>query len=66
MEHVLLAQFTTALLLLLATPVVLRRGLPSTRPFSQWFSSLMKSVRTERKARRRSHAAMRGARPWWE
>ncbi len=65
MEHVILAQLTAAILLL-ATPAVLRRGLPSPEPFSKLVSGLFRSFRRERRPRRVRRVAMRGARPWWE
>ncbi|MEW6486378.1 MAG: hypothetical protein AB1578_00490 [Thermodesulfobacteriota bacterium] len=68
MEHAILVQLTAAILLF-ATPSILRRGLPSTEPFSKFFADLFRSVRSEprsRGARRGRRAAMRGARPWWE
>ena len=63
---ILLAQTTTALLLLLATPVALRCGLPSTEPMSRLWSELVKSLRPAPRPRRVRRVAMRGARPWWE
>ncbi len=65
MEHTILAQLTATVLLLL-TPAVLRTGLPSTEPFSKFFSGLLRSFHPERRPRRTRRVAMRGARPWWE
>ncbi|MDW7708872.1 MAG: hypothetical protein SCH98_00245 [Deferrisomatales bacterium] len=64
-EQLLLAQLTTAILLL-ASPVVLRRGLPSPSPFAKLVSGLFRALRPERRPRRVRRVAMRGARPWWE
>lgn len=66
MEHVILAQLTGAILLV-ATPVALRAGLPTTEPFSRFFQSLRQAFRVERRPRRAARRrVMRGARPWWE
>ena len=65
MNPLLLPQLTAAVLILV-TPAVLRNGLPSTEPFSKFFSSLWKSFRMERRTRKVRRVAMRGARPWWE
>jgi hypothetical protein len=65
MDHQLLPQLT-ALLLLIATPAALKKGLPSTEPLSKAFSTFIKSFRFERPRRRDRSRAMRGARPWWE
>jgi len=65
MEQLILPQLTAAVLIF-ATPIVLRNGLPSTEPFSKLFSSLWKSFRIERRPKRVRRVAMRGARPWWE
>ena len=65
MEHAILAQLTGAILLA-ATPLALRVGLPSTEPFSRIFQTLREAFRVERRPRKIRRRAMRGARPWWE
>jgi len=65
MENAILAQLTAAILLM-ATPAVLRRGLPSPEPFSRLISDFFRTFRVERRSRRVRRVAMRGARPWWE
>ena len=56
----------TAAVLFLATPLVLRRGFPSTAPFTRFLTTVIKSIKARRPRRKRYSAAMRGARPWWE
>lgn len=66
MIHTVLPQMVVVLLLM-STPLIIKKGLPSFKPIEKLFVSLGRSLRLPTIQRRvRRSRAMRGARPWWQ
>ena len=54
------------ILLLMTSPLIVRKGLPSFKSITKLFTSARRSFRLPTMQRKMHRRTMRGARPWWQ